>query len=823
MSKASRVSVAILLAGSISIGSLPLGAVHAADAGDKSQAMAGELAAAIRNGDAQAIRKLLDRGADANARDAGGNTPLILAALYAAPQCVELLLERGADAGAVNHAGATALHRAAADYEKTRLLLAAGAKPGARTAGLGNTPLILAARKAGNSRAVKLLLDAGADAKERNAIGASPIMAAAAGGDLETVKLLLEQGADPNDFPELKRPAEGLATGLRTPLMWAAYRNDLPMLRLLLERGGDANKVIAFGTPLTQAAWHDSLEAAEALIAAGAKVDVKDPFAGFTALHWAASSESPRADFVKFLLAQGADPNSKGGERIGAFGLTPQTPRLIAERRGRTAIVEALIEAGAEEPPTAEKYAAPQRSLPEELDDAMLVASTEKAVAALQATAARSRAAFLKHISHQDCTSCHQQYLPMAAVGHVRGRSVLFDETAAQEQIALLANAKDLPFQDEFIAQSLFHPEPAYGFGYELMGMRAEKIPASFATDIRIHHLAAIQAADGRWFSNLPRPPVQSSDVGATALAIQAIKNYGWPGRKQEFDAGIERAKAWLAKVNAETNDEAVYQLLGLHWGGESPVKLAGLTESLLAAQRTDGGWAQLPALESDAYATAQALYALAQAAKLPPTDPSWQRGLRYLLATQEDHGDWQVARRAFPFQPTMDSGFPHGRDSWISASATSWAVMAIAHALPVGKATGKLANAAPAPTAKIQTPAQKVDFAKQVKPLLERSCLACHSGERPRGLLRVDSRDALVKGGESGMAAVAPGHSEQSLLVDYISSLGAEPEMPPTAVRARFPKFSQDEVARLRAWIDQGADWPKGLTLKSPESGAKR
>ncbi|HVW38272.1 MAG TPA: c-type cytochrome domain-containing protein, partial [Pirellulales bacterium] len=504
-------------------------------------------------------------------------------------------------------------------------------------------------------------------------------------------------------------------------------------------------------------------------------------------------------------------------------GLSPQTPRLIAERRGRTAIVEALIAAGAKEPPPGEKFSARRRKAPEKIDDAALIASAEKAVATLQTTASRSRESFLKHVSHQDCTSCHQQYLPMAAVGHARNRSVRFDEQAAGEQIALLTSAKDLPFQDEFSAQSLFHPEPAFGFGYELMGMLAEKIPPSLATDIRIHHLAAIQAADGRWFSNLPRPPIQSNDVGATALAIQAIKNYGWAGRKAEFLACIDRASQWLWSIQAKTNDEAVYQLLGLHWAGDTPEKLSGVSESLLANQRADGGWAQLPSLESDAYATAQALYALAHAAKLPPTDPAWRRGLRYLLATQEDSGAWRAARRAFPFQPTMDSGFPHGRDSWISASATSWAVMAISHALPAGQASGKLAQAAQPRATKASPALQKVNFEKQIKPLLERSCLACHSGERPRGLLRVDSRDALVKGGESGMAAITPGHSEQSLLVDYISSLDAEPEMPPTAVRARFPKLSQDEVARLRAWIDQGADWPKGLPLKSPDSGAKR
>jgi hypothetical protein len=65
-----------------------------------------------------------------NARDAEGNTPLILASFYAGPQCVELLLEKGADPNAANRSGVTALIRAATDYEKTRLLIGADAKVG---------------------------------------------------------------------------------------------------------------------------------------------------------------------------------------------------------------------------------------------------------------------------------------------------------------------------------------------------------------------------------------------------------------------------------------------------------------------------------------------------------------------------------------------------------------------------------------------------------------------------------------------------------------------------------------------------------------------
>jgi ankyrin repeat protein len=788
------------------------------DSPREGEPIAADLVTAIRNGDVPSVRKLIEDGADVNARDAEGNTPLLMASFYAGPDCVDLLIEKGADVNAANRADVTPLIRAATSYEKARLLVAAGAKVRVRTTDLGNTPLLLAARRAGNSRTVQMLLECGADATERNDAGVGPVLAATAGGDIETVRLLLDAGAKADDFPKPKQPsAADLVAGMRTPLMWAAYRNDVRMLRLLLERGADPNQATYFGSPLSHACMGDSFEAAELLIAQGAKVNARDALANFTPLHWAAATESPRPNVVKLLLAHGADPNAAGGEPVGAFGLVPQTPRLIAEKRGRTAIVDALAATGAKRPPRAEQNAPPRRKLPDLPENATLISSTEQALAALQASAAKSREAFVRHVGKQDCASCHQQYLPMAAVGHARNRSVRFDQEAAREQIDSLGKLTMLFFEREFITQTLLHPEPAHHFGYHLFGSVAEGVPPSTLTDGMVHHLVTIQASDGRWCNILPRPPISSGDVSATALAVHAIKQYGWPGRKEEFAAGVERARRWLWQVKAETNEEAVFQLLGLHWAGEPSEKLTDLATALRHRQRTDGGWAQLPTLESDAYATGEVLYTLAQAAKVPVTDPAWQHGLRFLLETQEDDGTWRVARRAFPFQPTMDSGFPHHRDSWISSAATSWAVLALTQTLPVGAAPGQPAAVHPTPPVPKPRSEQHIDFARQIKPLLERSCVACHSGDKPRGLFRIDGRDGLLKGGATGVAAIVPGHSEKSALVDFASGKVSGLEMPPVAVRARLSGLTADELALLRAWIDQGAEWPKDVSLSSP------
>jgi hypothetical protein len=98
--------------------------------------------------------------------------------------------------------------------------------------------------------------------------------------------------------------------------------------------------------------------------------------------------------------------------------------------------------------------------------------------------------------------------------------------------------------------------------------------------------------------------------------------------------------------------------------------------------------------------------------------------------------------------------------------------------------------------------------FEKKVRPLLVNRCLKCHSGARPKGKLRLDSADALRRGGESG-AAVVPGKPEQSLLIKAVRYSG-ELHMPPDR------KLSAQEVNDLVTWVKSGAVWPGGK-MKPP------
>jgi squalene cyclase len=190
--------------------------------------------------------------------------------------------------------------------------------------------------------------------------------------------------------------------------------------------------------------------------------------------------------------------------------------------------------------------------------------------------------------------------------------------------------------------------------------------------------VAAWQMEDGGFRALPMRAPIESSHFTATALSLRALQLYGANSGER-----VRRASEWLLRANPGTNEDRVMQLLGLGWANANREEIRERALLLLDEQRSDGGWGQLPALESDAYATGQALVALMCAAKLPASDPRIQRGVAFLVRTQIPDGSWLVRTRSFPFQPLKNSGFPHGRDQWISAAGTSWAVMALSLSLP--------------------------------------------------------------------------------------------------------------------------------------------
>ena len=131
-------------------------------------------------------------------------------------------------------------------------------------------------------------------------------------------------------------------------------------------------------------------------------------------------------------------------------------------------------------------------------------------------------------------------------------------------------------------------------------------------------------------------------------------------------------------KQTPVTTEERAFHLMGLAWGGASRARIQQAARALVAEQRTDGGWAQTAFLDSDAYATGQALVALGESGAVRTSDPAFTRGVQFLTRTQFADGSWFVRTRAIPLQPYFESDFPHGRDQFISAAATNWATRAL-------------------------------------------------------------------------------------------------------------------------------------------------
>lgn len=121
------------------------------------------------------------------------------------------------------------------------------------------------------------------------------------------------------------------------------------------------------------------------------------------------------------------------------------------------------------------------------------------------------------------------------------------------------------------------------------------------------------------------------------------------------------------------------------------------------------------------------------------------------------------------------------------------------------GFATVAMAEDAKLPPASTKT---DVTFATDIKPLFDASCVKCHSGEKPKAGLRLDTLENVLKGGKGGKDKILiAGDSANSSVVKMIAHIGDQDGwMPPAHNRANIGPLTADQVGLVRAWIDQGA-----------------
>jgi ankyrin repeat protein len=347
------------------------------------------LRSAAEHGDVAEVRSLLSRGADPNARDEHGGTPLMITVSLASRQSpskdrqaiAALLLDKGADVNARDKSGHTALLMAVegsaseykvigADETMVHLLIARGAavnnqdndgwSPLLRVVGLwadqpeliafllthgadanarlsdGRTPLMLAARL-GKEERIPLLIAKGADVNARDQQGATALMVASTvrweEAAMSMMKLLAARGADLNVKDEQGRTAADRA----------AQAGYFDRATFLLNAGTNVGDRAAFFKAARNHAMlkaiHDGpIETARTMLDAGADPDSRDE-TGRTALMIAAEAEYS-ADRVVLLLEHGASPNLAGKNKL--------TPLMVAAANYQPDIVKVLLDHGAD-------------------------------------------------------------------------------------------------------------------------------------------------------------------------------------------------------------------------------------------------------------------------------------------------------------------------------------------------------------------------------------------------------------------------------------------------------------------------------------------
>lgn len=565
------------------------------------------------------------------------------------------------------------------DLSGVQSLIKRGADPNARN-GLEFTPLYIAAASH-QLEVMEALLSAGAKPDAPSPYGTA-LTFAVGGAHVEGVKLLLSKGVNYNPVR-----TDGI-----TVLMLASRAGLTEVVSDLLRRKANVNTKDNDGaTALIYAARDGHLDVGRVLMDAGAKIDTGDSH-GMTALMYAAING--HTDFVRLLLEKGAKPgvrDAMGRTALLLAGTYGDYPEVIhglldggadaaaVDSKGRTAAVLAAARGNMESAALLGGLAS----------NATANASSKRSPrTAVQVSLNLLNSSMLQFNRKTGCISCHQEGLGRIVTGKAFECGFHLNRTVEQAQMGRINGAVSAMFP--LHSNALKNPaammqvplieinEVTSSDTWLLAGMSEHKQRANAATGAMAMVLARQQQPDGNWSFSLPRVPMQSSYFTFTALAVRSLRTYGPKSYAAEIAKRINRAKTWLQTTPVKNSEDRASRLIGLKWAGATEEEKRNAIDEVRADQRPDGGWAQLPDLHSDAYATGQALYALHSAGGLPVTDSVYTSGVQFLLRTQDDDGSWFVNKRALPVNLFFDAGFPHGESQYSSFNGTCWATLAL-------------------------------------------------------------------------------------------------------------------------------------------------
>jgi squalene-hopene/tetraprenyl-beta-curcumene cyclase len=293
---------------------------------------------------------------------------------------------------------------------------------------------------------------------------------------------------------------------------------------------------------------------------------------------------------------------------------------------------------------------------------------------------------------HQ-CASCHHASLVVLAMREAKDSGRAVDEPLLSELTNWMAESGDGKFT---LARPASAPHAASPKAiYFALALGADPEPNPAVEEGRKRLLATVRAEQteqGSW-SAWPgtRPPIfGSSDESLTLLATLALLPAA-AADDREAQSARDLSFQWLTRTRTDDDPQSIALRLVL-WNrlGRPAAESQPLAQRIRERQNSDGGWSQTTAMPSDAWATGQALYALAHGG-INSGDPAIVRGQDFLVRTQRGNGSWPMTSRpATPGGPGSSSLIP------ITGGGAAWGVLGLVRSAPAANRAATAGRTAP-------------------------------------------------------------------------------------------------------------------------------
>jgi squalene-hopene/tetraprenyl-beta-curcumene cyclase len=273
------------------------------------------------------------------------------------------------------------------------------------------------------------------------------------------------------------------------------------------------------------------------------------------------------------------------------------------------------------------------------------------------------------------CASCHHAALVVLALREAMERGIAVDETVLNDMTRWLATSGDGKFGlDRPVSAPRAASPKAMYFALALGTVAKPDAELQKGLKLLLQTVVSEQTENGSW-STWPetRPPIfGNSDESLTTLATLALLPEAARG-DASAKAARDKALKWLTETRTGDDPQSsALRLILMTRLGRPAGEWQLLVGRIKERQNADGGWSQTRGMPSDAWATGQALYALAHAS-IKPDESCITRGVDFLIRTERDDGSWPMTSRpAKAGGPGSQSLIP------ITGAGSAWAVLGL-------------------------------------------------------------------------------------------------------------------------------------------------